>query len=145
MLLLPLYRIAAVHWPAAVVEWVYPDGRVEFDDAAAWRRDDGVVRSRPLHAARVRLADGQERLGYVVALRFAGGTSIAPPDGTAWTPQRFAGEPGCELGIRPPARPTEWLLCGRVTEVVEPNRMHVPARARLALEHALPWLAVLRN
>jgi len=143
--MLPLYRIAAVHWPAAIVEWVYPDGRVEFDDAAAVRHDDGVARSRPLHAARVRLTVGEQRLGYVVALRFAGGASITPPDGTAWTPEQFIDEPGCELGIKPPARPTDWLPCASVSEVVEPNRMHLPARARLALEHSLPWLAALRD
>lgn len=141
MLALPLYRLAVLHWPATITEWVYPDGRIEFSDDHRARNDEGVARSQPLHAARIQLRDGSSRLGYAVALRFAGGATIVPPHGTAWTPERFVEQSGCELGIKLPARATEWLACARVEEVVQPNRMNLPARARLALEHAVPWLA----
>src|SRR6056297_471199 len=69
MLLLPMYRVAAAHWPPPIVEQVYPDGRVTLRESLPPFGDDGIVRSRPLNAARVEFGNGAHALGYLVALR----------------------------------------------------------------------------
>lgn len=137
MLALPLYRLAAVKWPQPIVEQVYPDGRVSLRESVPQFGDDGVVRSRPLNAARVEYADGSHALGYVVAIRDgAEGAPRRPPSGMVWKP------PGndCELALERPGATADWIACGEVTEISSPNRMHPGARIRLAFSRALPGL-----
>lgn len=138
MLALPLYRVAAVKWPEPIVEQVYPDGRVTLRESLPLYGDDGVVRSRPLNAARIEFADRAYLLGYVVAIRNGDAAAGSPPDGTVWRP----GGEDCELGFKSPGRAVEWMPCSRVTEVSLPNRMHLLARARLAFSRGLPGRVV---
>lgn len=138
MLLLPLYRLAAAQWPAPVDEFLLPDGRTLLLDADVRYRGDGIRRSRPVNAARVRFADGGVALGYVVALKQDGRTD-APPDGIVWSPA----SPDCELALKPPGeRRVAWLDCGEVAEVAKPNRMSHSARLRLALQPFLPGVPI---
>jgi len=142
MLFLPLNRLVAPRWPSPIVEYVYPDGSIELDDARITRNDDGAPRSRPLDAARVALADGRSLLGYVVGLRPDGGRATTLPAGTAWRPGDFARSPDCLLGFRVPLKPVQWLRCDEALEVSKPNRLHLLSRARLAIERGVPALAV---
>lgn len=137
MLALPLYRVAAAQWPEPIVEQVYPDGRVSLRESMPVYGDDGVVRSRPLNAARIQFDDQGYLLGYVVAVRTGDEAPRSPPTGTVWRPDGS----DCELGFRTPGQVVEWVACRRVTEVSRPNRMHFLARARLAFTRALPGIA----
>lgn len=134
MLALPLYRLAAANWPEPIVEQVYPDGRVTLRESKPLYGNDGMVRSRPLNAARIEFDDRAHVLGYVVAIRAGDDAPRTPPGGTVWRPE---GD-DCELGFKLPGRVVEWVACNRVTEVSRPNRMHLAARARLAFSRALP-------
>lgn len=139
MLALPVYRLAAAKWPQSIVEQVYPDGRVNLRESMPKFGDDGVVRSRPLNAARVESADGSHLLGYVVAIRNAGDdTPRRPPSGTVWKPPSL----DCELALKRPGHLADWISCAEVTEISSPNRMHTGARIRLAFSRALPGLIV---
>ena len=137
MLALPLYRLAAAKWPEPIVEQVYPDGRVNLRESLPVFGDDGVVRSRPLNAARIEFDDRTHVLGYVVAIRAGDEAPRNPPGGNVWHPD----SDGCEVGFKTPDRVVEWVACSRVTEVSRPNRMHLIARARLAFARAIPRLA----
>ena len=137
MLALPLYRVAAAQWPEPIVEQVYPDGRVSLRESMPVYGDDGVVRSRPLNAARIQFDDQAYLLGYVVAVRIGDEAPRSPPTGTVWRPDGS----DCELGFKTPGQAVEWVACQRVTEVSRPNRMHFLARARLAFTRALPGIA----
>jgi len=137
MLALPLYRVAAAKWPEPIVEQVYPDGRVSLRESLPLSGDDGVVRSRPLNAARIEFDDQARVLGYVVAIRSVEDALRTPPGGTVWRP----GGEDCELGVKAPGRVIQWVACNRVTEVSRPNRMHFVARARLAFSRGLPGLS----
>ena len=57
MLALPLYRLAAANWPEPIVEQVFPDGRVTLRESMPLYGNDGMVRSRPLNAARIEFDD----------------------------------------------------------------------------------------
>ena len=138
MLALPVYRLAAAEWPQAIVEQVYPDGRVSLRESMPLYGDDGVVRSRPLNAARIELDDRTHLLGYVVAVRTGEDAPRMPPTGTVWRPD----SEDCELGFKAPGRIVEWVPCSRVKEVSRPNRMHLIARARLAFSRALPGVFI---
>ena len=133
MLALPLYRVAAAKWPEPIVEQFYPDGHVSLRESLPQYGDEGVVRSRPLNAARIEFDDRTYVLGYVVAIRAGDAAPRSPPGGTVWRPD---GE-DCELGVKAPGRVVEWVACNRVSEVSRPNRMHFAARARLAFSRAL--------
>jgi hypothetical protein len=139
ILLLPLYRLAAAQWPAPVDEFLLADGRTLLVDAGVRYRGDGVKRSRPLNAARIRFADGRSELAYVVAMKIDG-TARPPLEGVVWSPA--AGQ--CELALagfgEPPVR---WLPCGEIAQVVKPNRMTSSARLRLALDSYLPGLSLI--
>lgn len=138
MLLLPLYRLAASHWPPPVDEFLLPDGRTLLRDAGVRYRGDGIRRSRPVNAARVRFADGDVALGYVVALK-RDGRAGAPAEGIVWAPA----SPDCELALmRPRERRVARLNCDEVVEVAKPNRMSPWARLRLALQPFLPGLSI---
>lgn len=137
MLTLPVYRLAAAKWPESIVEQVYPDGRINLRESMPKFGDDGVVRSRPLNAARVEYADGSHVLGYVVAIRDAGDdTPRRPPSGTVWIPPNL----DCELALKKPGQIADWIPCAEVIEISSPNRMHPGARLRQALSRALPDL-----
>lgn len=138
MLALPLYRVAAAKWPKTIVEQVYPDGRVSLRESLPRFGDDGVVRSRPLTAARIEFDDRTHVLGYVVAIRAGDDALRTPPSGTVWRP---ANE-DCELGFRTPEQGVQWVSCVRVTEVSRPNRMELIARTRLAFSRAIPGLSM---
>jgi len=86
MLILPMYRIAAAHWPQPIVEQVYPEGRVALRESLPLRGDDSVVRSRPLNAARIEFRDGTFTLGYLVAIRAGEDEARSPPTGMVWRP-----------------------------------------------------------
>lgn len=134
MLLLPFYRLVVPYWPEPIVEQLLPDGRVLLRGAGETFRGGGVVRSRPAHAARIEFADGRASLAYVVAVRRPGSPATAPPDGMVWRP----GDADCEIATRPPIGEATWVPCRSVDEVSKPNRMHLAARARLALQRSLP-------
>ena len=134
MLLVPLYRLVVPYWPEPIVEHLLPDGRVLLRGAGDAFRGGGVVRSRPLHAARIDFADGRSSLAYVVAVRRSGAPATAPPDGVVWEPD---GD-DCEIATRAPGGKTEWVACSAVARVSQPNRMRPAARARLALQQSLP-------
>jgi len=136
MLLLPLVRLVAVHWPEPIAERVYPDGTVALREAVLSIGDEGVERSRPLTAARVEFADGRVKLGYVVSVRNERGQIEPPPTGTAWQPTERA----CELALMRPAEPAVWEPCPDIVEVSRPNRMRLTTRARLAVARAFPDL-----
>ena len=136
MLLLPLYRLVAVHWPEPIAERIYPDGAVKLQEAGPAIGDDGVERSRPLTAARVEFADGRVALGYVVSVRNERGEIKPPPTGTAWQPAERA----CELALMRPPEPAVWESCPDIIEVSKPNRMALTTRARLAAARAFPGL-----
>lgn len=136
MLLLPLYRLVAVHWPEPIVERVYPDGTVTLQEAEPAIGDDGIERSRPISAARVELADGRVTLGYVVSVRNQRGGTEPPPSGTAWQPAARA----CELALMRPGEPAVWKSCRDIVEVSRPNRMRLATRARLAIARTFPDL-----
>lgn len=138
LLALPLYRVAAANWPEPIVEQVYPDGRVTLRESTPLYGNDGMVRSRPLNAARIEFDDRAYVLGYVVAIRVGDDVPRTPPGGTVWRPE----PDDCELGFKAPGRVVEWVACNRVSEVSRPNRMHLVARARLAFSRALPGIAV---
>lgn len=138
MLALPLYRVAVAKWPEPIVEQVYPDGRVSLRESLPRFGDDGVVRSRPLNAARIEFDDRAYVLGYVVAIRAGDDTPRTPPTGVVWRPE----SDDCELAFKAPGRVVEWVACDRVMEVSRPNRMHMVARARLAFSRAIPGVAV---
>lgn len=132
-----MYRIAAAHWPQPIVEQVYPDGRVTLRESLPVPGDEGMVRSRPLNAARIELRDGTLVLGYLVGLRAGDEESRNPPSGTVWRPA----DEDCELGFKTADRTLEWISCSAVMEVSRPNRMHLIALARLAFSRAVPGLA----
>ena len=132
MLTLPLYRVAAAEWPEPIVEQVYPDGRVSLRESMPPYGDDGVVRSRPLNAARIEFDDRAYVLGYVVAVRTGEDSPRTPPTGTVWRPDSEA----CEVGFKVPGQVARWVACDHVTEVSRPNRMHLIARIRLAFTRA---------
>lgn len=134
MLLLPLYRLVLPYWPEPIVEHLLPDGRVLLRGASETFRAGGVIRSRPVHAARIEFADGRTSLAYVVAVRRNGAPATAPPAGVVWQPD---GD-DCEIATRPPNGEAKWMPCSTVVEVSKPNRMHLAARARLALQQSLP-------
>jgi len=136
MLLLPLYRLAVVHWPEPIVEHVYPDGTVGLHESVPAIGDDGVERSRPLTAARVQFSDGRRVLGYVVSVRNQRGEIEQPPSGTAWQPAMRE----CELALARPGSQLAWESCSEIVEVSKPNRMRLITRARLAAARAFPGL-----
>lgn len=136
MLVLPLYRLAVVHWPEPIIEHVYPDGETGLHESVPAIGDNGVERSRPLTAARIQFADGNRVLGYVVSVRNAGGAIEQPPSGTAWQPVTRE----CELALIQPGAPVAWRACAEIVEVSKPNRMRLVTRARLAVARAFPGL-----
>lgn len=138
MLAAPLYRIAAAHWPEPIVEQVYPDGHLNLRESLPTFGDDAVVRSRPLNAARIEFESGEYVLGYVVAIRAGEGASRKPPEAMVWRP----GGKACELAFKAPGQAVEWVSCKRVSEISQPNRMHLAARIKLAFSRALPGVPV---
>jgi len=133
MLLLPMYRVAAAHWPPPIFEQVYPDGRVTLRESLPPFGDDGIVRSRPLNAARLEFGNGAYALGYLVALRVGDDKARNPPTGMVWRPPAE----NCELGFNATGLAVDWVPCSDVTQIYRPNRMHLIARARLAFFRVL--------
>jgi len=88
-----------------------------------------------MNAARIEFADGRFELGYVVAVRSPERAPVAPPEGMVWQP---AGA-GCEIGVRAPGDPVEWIACREIVEVSKPNRMRFGAKIRLALQQSVPF------
>lgn len=119
-------------WPEAIVERVYPDGRVVLVESDRRMFDDGFSRSRPLNAARLDLGGGGFELGYVVSVR-SGEEIAAPPSERVWQPE--SGD--CEIGLGIPGETVRWVPCQRIRRVVQPNRLTLAERVEVAFRRLL--------
>jgi len=136
ILVLPMHRLVVPHWPAPIFEFLLPDGGVVLDDD----RDravsaGGMLRSRPLNAARIHYLDGRFDHGYVVAVRIGDAPPERPPEGMVWQPEG----PTCEVGMRIPPDALVWQPCAAIAEVSNPNRMRFGAKLRLAVQQSVPF------
>lgn len=136
ILMLPMHRLVTPYWPAPVFEFLLPDGGVVLDDdrqrvASA----GGILRSRPLNAARIQYLNGRFEHAYVVAIRAGDAPPESPPDGMVWQPEGAA----CEIGMRTPPDSLVWRPCAEIVEVSRPNRMRFSAKLRLALQQSMPF------
>lgn len=136
MTLVPLHRLVTPYWPAPVFDFILPDGSIVLGvDRDRPPRPGGVLRTRPLNAARIERSNGRFELGYVTVVRSADEAPGPPPDGMVWQPPG----PDCELAVRTSSESLAWIPCSDVVEISLPNRMRFGAKLRLALQQSVPF------